>query len=114
MSNTRWPLDVANLTIRTVGGPAGDPRPVRDFNTGEPRTDKATGLPLYEVRLSVSSEHLDETITVRLAGEPADVRRYMPVKVTGLTVQPWQLKNGKSGISFRAERIEPAAVRKTA
>jgi len=99
----RLPIDTNGLTFLT----AGDPRPVTDYETKEPRTDR-DGNPLFTVRVFTSGEDIGQVIEVKTAGEPP-VRRNMPVRVTGLTVQPWTLKNGKSGMAFRAARIEPVS-----
>ena len=97
----RLPIDAAQMSFMT----AGDPRPVLDFETKEQRADR-NGEPLYSVRVFASGEDIGQVIEVKVAGEPG-VARNMPVRVAGLTVQPWTLKNGKSGIAFRAQRIEP-------
>ena len=34
---------------------------------------------------------------------------HFPGGVTGLTVQPWTLKNGKSGVAYHAARVEPVS-----
>jgi hypothetical protein len=98
----RLPIDTAQMTFHT----ASDPRPVLDFETKDQRTDK-DGIPLFSVRVFASGEDIGQVLEVKTAGEPNGVRRNMPVRLAGLTVQPWQLKNGKSGIAFRAARIEP-------
>ena len=99
----RLPIDTSQMTFMT----AGDPRPVLDYDTKQPRADR-DGRPLFAVRVFASGEDIGHLIEVKTAGEPIGVRRNMPVHLSGLTVQPWQLKNGKSGIAFRAERIDPA------
>jgi hypothetical protein len=100
----RLPIDTTQMSFKT----AGDPRPVLDYETKEPRTDK-DGQPLYSVRVFASGEDVGQVIEVKIAGEPSGVRRNQDVKVAGLTVQPWTLKNGKSGIAFRAVQIAPTA-----
>jgi hypothetical protein len=35
------------------------------------------------------------------------IRQGHPVKVTGLVAQPWAM-NDRSGVAFRAARVEPA------
>jgi hypothetical protein len=35
------------------------------------------------------------------------IRQGVPVKVTGLVAQPWTMAD-RSGVSFRAARVEPA------
>ena len=98
----RLPIDTTQMSFMT----AGDPRPVLDFDTREQRADR-NGEPLYSVRVFASGDDIGQVIEVKVAGEPTSVARNMPVRVAGLTVQPWTLKNGKSGIAFRAQRIEP-------
>jgi len=99
----RLPIDTAQMSFKT----AGDPRPVLDFETKEPRTDK-DGKPLFAVRVFASGEDVGQVIEIKVAGELAGVRRNQDVRVAGLTVQPWTLKSGKSGIAFRAATIAPA------
>ena len=99
----RLPIDTNAMSFKT----AGDPRPVLDLDTKQPRTDK-DGNPLYAVRVFASGEDVGQVIEIKVAGEPNGVRRNQDVRVAGLTVQPWTLKNGKSGIAFRAATIAPA------
>ena len=49
-----------------------------------------------------------EIIAAKIAGEPKWVRQGLPVKVTGLVASPWSMSD-RSGVSFRAARIEPLA-----
>jgi len=98
----RLPIDTSHMTFLT----AGDPRPVLDYETKEPRATK-DGTPLYSVRVFASGEDIGQVIEVKTAGEPTGVKRNMPVRMTGLTVQPWTLKNGKSGVAYHATRVEP-------
>jgi hypothetical protein len=101
----RLPIDTNAMSFKT----AGDPRPVLDFETREPRTDR-DGQPLYSVRVFASGEDIGQVIEIKVAGEPAGVRRNQDVRISGLTVQPWTLKNGKSGIAFRAAAISAVAL----
>ena len=100
----RLPIDITQMSFKT----AGDPRPVLDYETKEPRTDK-DGRPLYSVRVFASGEDIGQVIEIKVAGEPAGVRRNQDVRISGLTLQPWTLKNGKSGIAFRATAIAAIA-----
>jgi hypothetical protein len=99
----RLPIDTSKMTFIT----AADPRPVLDFESRQPRVD-GQGRPLFSVRVFASGDEIGQVIEVKTAGEPAGVTRNMPVKVSGLTVQPWTLKNGKSGVAYRAAAITPA------
>jgi hypothetical protein len=40
-------------------------------------------------------------------GEPKGISTGQPLKVEGLSAQTWEI-DGRHGISFRAERLEPA------
>ena len=83
------------------------PEPVIDFETKRPRADE-NGEPLYVVQLLVMGEDSADLIAVKVAGLPsAAIRQGHPVKVTGLVAQPWTMQD-RSGVSFRAARIEPA------
>jgi hypothetical protein len=45
---------------------------------------------------------------VKVPGMPsANIRQGHPVKVHGLVAQPWTM-NDRSGVAFRAARVEPA------
>jgi hypothetical protein len=83
------------------------PEPVIDFQTKRPRADE-NGEPLYVVQLLVMGEDSADLIAVKVPGVPsAAIRQGAPVKVSGLVAQPWTMAD-RSGVSFRAARIEPA------
>ena len=82
------------------------PEPVVDFETKRPRADE-NGEPLYTVQLLVMGQDSADLIAVKVPGLPSRVRQGAPVKVTGLVAQPWTMAD-RSGVSFRAARIEPA------
>jgi hypothetical protein len=71
---------------------AVEAEPVVDFETKRPRADE-NGEPLYVVQL------------IALTGP--GIRQGQPVKVIGLVAQPWTMAD-RSGVAFRAARIEPA------
>jgi hypothetical protein len=80
---------------------------VIDFQTKQPRADD-NGEPLYVVQLLVMGEDSADLIAVKVPGVPSQaIRQGAPVKVSGLVAQPWTM-NDRSGVSFRAARIEPA------
>ena len=82
------------------------PEPVVDFETRRPKADE-NGEPLYVVQLLVMGEDSADLIAVKIPGVPSSaIRQGAPVKVTGLVAQPWMAD--RSGVSFRAVRIEPA------
>jgi hypothetical protein len=83
------------------------PEPVVDFETKRPRADD-NGEPLYVVQLVALAENSAEIIAVKVPGAPsAAIRQGHPVKVLGLVAQPWTMAD-RSGVAFRAARIEPA------
>jgi hypothetical protein len=82
------------------------PEPVVDFETRRPKADE-NGEPLYTVQLLVMGEDSADLIAVKVPGVPsAGIRQGASVKVSGLVAQPWTMAD-RSGVSFRAARIEP-------
>lgn len=80
-----------------------------DPNTGEVRTDRTTGKPVYLVGLMVKvhGERRAYVIDVQVPGEPAGIVEGAPVTVEKLVAAPWD-REGRSGITYRAESITPA------
>jgi hypothetical protein len=100
----KLPIDTTGMTFLC----SMDPEPVRDFDTKRPKADE-NGEPIWSVQLvAMAAGAGAEIIAVKIAGEPKGVRQGAPVRVTGLVASPWSM-NDRSGVSFRATRIEPAA-----
>jgi hypothetical protein len=85
---------------------AVEAEPVVDFETKRPRADE-NGEPLYVVQLIALTDGAAEIIAVKVPGLPSGLRQGHPVKVSGLVAQPWTMAD-RSGVAFRAARIEPA------
>ena len=86
---------------------AVEAEPVVDFETRRPKADE-NGEPLYVVQLIAMADGAAEIIAVKVPGLPsAGIRQGHPVKVSGLVAQPWTMAD-RSGVAFRAARIEPA------
>ena len=83
-----------------------EPQPVLDFETRRPRADE-NGEPLYVIQLIALAEGAAEILAVKVPGLPSGIRQGHPVKVSGLVAQPWSM-NDRSGVAFRAARVEPA------
>jgi hypothetical protein len=84
-----------------------EPEPVLDFETKRPRADE-NGEPLYVVQLIALTDGAAEILAVKVPGQPSQaIRQGHPVKVTGLVAQPWTM-NDRSGVAFRAARVESA------
>ena len=86
---------------------AVEAEPVVDFETKRPRADE-NGEPLYVVQLIALTDGAAEILAVKVPGLPGSgIRQGHPVKVSGLVAQPWTMAD-RSGVAFRAARIEPA------
>jgi hypothetical protein len=86
---------------------AVEAEPVVDFETKRPRADE-NGEPLYVVQLIAMTDGAAEIIAVKVPGQPSQaIRQGHPIKVTGLVAQPWTMGD-RSGVAFRAARIESA------
>jgi hypothetical protein len=79
------------------------PEPRANFETGQPRIDKATGLPLWQVQVMALDESGGDVIAVTVAGEPK-VTPGRAVTITDLVALPWS-QDGRSGIAYRADAI---------
>jgi hypothetical protein len=79
-----------------------------DMVTGEVRTDRATGLPLYlvGVLVKVAGERRAYVLDVQVPGEPVGLVEGEPVAVEGLEAAPWE-RDGRSGVTYRASAIRP-------
>jgi hypothetical protein len=83
-----------------------EPHPLLDFQSKQQRADE-NGEPLYVVQLIALAQGEAEILAVKVPGLPTGIRQGHPVKVTGLVAQPWTM-NDRSGVAFRAARVEPA------
>jgi hypothetical protein len=98
----KLPVDTSSIAFLC----ALEPQPLLRFDTKEPRADE-NGEPLYVVQLIALAEGEAEILAVKVPGQPSQaIRQGHPVKVTGLVAQPWTM-NDRSGVAFRAARIEP-------
>jgi hypothetical protein len=98
----KLPVDTASIAFLC----ALEPQPVLDFETRRPRADE-NGEPLHVVQLIALAEGEAEILAVKVPGVPSSgIRQGHPVKVHGLVAQPWSM-NDRSGVAFRAARIEP-------
>ncbi len=99
----RLPIDTSEMTFHVVSRP----EPVRDPASGHARTTRQS-RPLFMVQLVASWQGTAGVIAVEVTREPsADVRPGAGVSVAGLAAASWAVGN-RSGLAFRAERIELA------
>jgi hypothetical protein len=99
----KLPIDTAGVTFLC----ALAPEPVVDFDTKRQRVDE-NGVPIVQLQLVCLGDGSADVMTVKVAGEPRGIGQGVPVKVTGLVATPWAMGD-RSGIAFRAQRIEPVA-----
>ncbi|GAA5082383.1 hypothetical protein HNP84_003925 [Thermocatellispora tengchongensis] len=107
MRNIPIPVDSARLRFTCVKAPR--PR-LLNRETGEIKTDKASGQTVYEVTLSVEDESdRIELIKIGTVGEPpiGVGNEVTPVDLVGYV---WEMA-GRWGISYRAGTIVPAGTR---
>jgi hypothetical protein len=99
----RLPIDTAAIAFLC----ALAPEPMVDFETRRPKADE-NGEPLYVIQLLAMGDGSADLLAVKVPGVPSSaIRQGAPVKVTGLVAQPWTMAD-RSGVSFKAARIEPA------
>ena len=103
----KLPIDTSAMTLLC----ATAPEPVIDFDTKRQRVDER-GAPIYQVQLVALGDGSAEVMTVKIADEPRGVTQGVPVKVTGLVANPWSMGD-RSGIAYRAAKIEPVAAQST-
>lgn len=98
------PIDTS-ATTALCGGTA---EPVTDFASGAPKSDPASGAPLYSVPVILLAATGPEVILVKVAGQPAGLVVGQPLTVSGLVATTWAMGD-RSGVAFRATSIEAAA-----
>lgn len=96
----KLPVDTSGMTFMC----ATAPEPVLDFDTKRQRADE-NGEPLYSVQVVALAEGGAEIIAVKVAGEPPVAQGAMLV-IQSLVASPWSMGD-RSGVAFRASRIEP-------
>ncbi len=99
----KLPIDTSGMTLLC----ATPPEPVIDFDTRRPRADE-NGEPIYQLQVVALAEGGAEVLQVKVSGQPKGITQGAPVKVTGLVATPWSM-NDRSGVSFRAAKVEPVA-----
>jgi hypothetical protein len=95
-------LSVDTSVMRFIS--SGPPEPTLDFETRAPKLDDE-GRAIFQVHLFVVVAGGQELMTVKVAGEPKGIGEFTPVKVSELVATTWAMGD-RSGVSFRAEKIE--------
>jgi hypothetical protein len=100
----RLPIDIAGMTFMC----AAPARPVTDFETKQQKADLTTGELLYNLQVVALDEEGAQIITVKVAGDPK-VGQGAMLRLEGLVALPWSM-NDRSGVAFRANRVESLGV----
>jgi hypothetical protein len=100
----RLPVDTSAVNFVS----AGQPEPAIEYGTKVQETDDK-GLGVNKVHRGGTRE----VITVKVAGELKGIGEFTPVKVTELVATTWNMED-RSGVSFRAARIEVLTQRTSA
>ncbi len=79
------------------------PEPRLNFETGSPKVDAATGVPLFATQVLALDDTGGEVLNVTVAGDPK-VTVTQAVSVSGLVAIPWA-QGDRSGVAFRADAI---------
>jgi hypothetical protein len=98
----KLPIDTNGMTFLA----AGAAEPVVDFDSKTAKVDE-NGEPIYAVQVVVLAGGGADVISVKVAGEPKGMGQAVPLKVTGLVASPWTMGD-RSGVAFRAAKVEPA------
>lgn len=99
----RIPVDMSRLAGAIC---VSAPEAKADPQTGEIRTDRATGQSIYLVGVSVKlvGERKAYVLDVQVPGEPVGVTEGAPVRLYDLVAVPWEV-DGRNGLSYRASAI---------
>lgn len=104
----KLPIDTTRITFIA----ASAPEPVVDFETKAAKVDES-GQPVYGVQVVALSEGGAEVISVKVSGELKGITQGSALKLMDLTAQSWAMGD-RSGIAFRANRIESAGTARSA
>lgn len=103
----RLPIDTTKVSVLAIG----EPRPVLDFGTENPKVGP-DGQPIYKVPVLLlgTGDRTDPTTTITVSGDVTSVKSGVSLRCTNLSASTWTLRdaNGRerSGITLRADRID--------
>jgi hypothetical protein len=100
----QWPIETSTISFLAVS----EPEQMTEHESDKPRLDK-DGQALFVLRLVALTTGQAEVLAVRMAGSPPkSLAPGSAVRCIGLTATPWSMGE-RSGITYRAERIEPVS-----
>ena len=106
----RLPIDTTKLTVMAIG----EPRPVFDFGTENPKIG-SNGKPVVKVPVLLlgTGERTDPTATITVSGDVAQVKSGATLRCRNLTVSTWSMRDSsgreRTGTTLRADRLEVEA-----
>ena len=106
----RLPIDTTKLSVLVIG----DPRPVLDFGTQNPKVG-SDGQPIFKVPVLLlgTGDRTDPTTTITVSGDLTQVKSGVTLRCKNLSASTWTLRdaNGRerSGITLRSDSIEVEA-----
>jgi hypothetical protein len=100
------PIDISRLSMWLC---TSAPEVRSDPTTGQVRTDRDSGQPLYlvGVLVKVDGDRKGYVLDVQVPGEPSGLTEGETVLVSNLEAAPWE-RDGRSGVTYRAASIVPA------
>ena len=104
----KLPIDTAGMLFIA----AGPPEAVVDFDTKAAKLDDS-GQPVFGLQIVALVDGGADVLSVKVIGEPKGIAQGAALKLVGLTAQPWAMGD-RSGVAFRAARIETAGASRTA
>lgn len=101
------PIDQTKLELFLC---ASAPTVRADPATGEIRTDRISGKPIFLVGVLVKmrDDRRAYVLDVQVPGEPAGLSEGAPLVMTELQATPWE-RDGRSGVTYRATSITPGS-----
>jgi hypothetical protein len=99
----KLPIDTSGMTFMC----AAPARPVTDFDTGQHKAD-VNGELLFNLQVVALDEDGAQILSVKVPGDPK-VGQGAMLRMEGLVAMPWSM-NDRSGVAFRANRVESHGV----
>ena len=96
------PIDVSKMTF-VIASPC---KPRLDFQTGEQRTDKASGRGIWDVTVLMGNGAEFLPIKIKLL-EPVEIAQMTPVKPVGLRLTKLTMRDGATVEYYTVEGMEP-------
>ena len=97
------PIDVSKMTF-VVASPC---KPRIDFQTGEQRTDKASGRGIWDVTVLMGNGAEFFPVKIKLL-EPVEIAQMTPVTPVGLRQTKLTMRDGATVEYYTVDKIEPA------